>query len=71
MKNHDIQVNDKNPRSNFGWTPLHSAARGGHLEICELITSNVEEKDPPDNNGVTPSKIVIEQSQKLLRLFAN
>ena len=71
MKSYDTQVDDKNPRSDFGWTPLHSAARGGHLEICELITSNVEEKDPPDDNGMTPSKIVIEQSQKLLRLFAH
>ena len=30
------KVDVKNPKSNSGWTPLHSAARAGHLNICRL-----------------------------------
>ena len=35
---------DKNPMMNSGWTPLHSAAKNGHLEICKLIMEVLVDK---------------------------
>ena len=37
-----------------GWTPLHHAAKHGHISICDLITSNIQEKSPMTNHGWTP-----------------
>ena len=34
-----------------GWTPLHSAAKNGHLKNCEYITFNIENKNPGRNDG--------------------
>ena len=47
-------VGDKNPARNDGYTPLHVAAKNGHLEICNLIIDSVNDKNPPTNRGVTP-----------------
>jgi len=47
-------VQDKNPASDSGRTPLHWAAYWGRFEICRLILQNVEDKNPADNNGDTP-----------------
>ena len=47
-------LEDKNPKDNHGWTPLHSAAQYGHLEICKLICRIVNEKNPKSNGGYTP-----------------
>lgn len=52
------ELDDKNPKDEDGWTPLHEAAQEGHLKIYDLILINVEEKDPSDDNGVTPSKLL-------------
>ena len=35
-------------------TVLHDAAFEGHLEICKLIVSEVDNKNPLDNQGRTP-----------------
>ena len=43
-----------NPRDWLGNTPLHIAATGGHLAICELIIDNLTNKNPKDFNGITP-----------------
>ena len=43
-----------NPRDWLGNTPLHKAATGGHLAICELIIDNLTTKNPEDFNGITP-----------------
>ena len=43
-----------NPRDWLGNTPLHKAATGGHLAICELIIDNLIDKNPEDFNGITP-----------------
>ena len=43
----------KDPKTFHGFTPLPVAALMGHLEIYELILSNVEEKIPIDTNGNT------------------
>jgi len=42
------------PSKENGLTPLHTAARKGHLEICKYIISNVRIKNPADNFGFTP-----------------
>ena len=51
------KIDDKNPRSNLGYTPMHSAARRGHLAICELIQSKVADKNPAANDGTTPQML--------------
>ena len=40
--------------TNHGWTPLHSAAEGGHLPICEMLRQNMPNKNPRDDRGFTP-----------------
>ena len=52
------KVADVNPRDNFGWTPLHSAARCGYKELCEFIADKVEEKNPVDDRGRTPKDLM-------------
>ena len=44
-----------NPANNNGETPLHSAAKSGHLDVCKFILENIhEDKNPEDNVGFTP-----------------
>ena len=44
-----------NPPGDLNRTPLHLAARFGHLEICKLILEEVEERSPRENlEGLTP-----------------
>ena len=46
---------DKNPRDKDGWTPLHTAACYGQLEIVQLITESLDNKNPSSSNsGWTP-----------------
>ena len=47
-------VDDKNPKSNDGLTPLHCAAAYGHLSVCQLIFESVDDKNPNDHDGWTP-----------------
>ena len=47
-------VDDKNPKTDNGVTPLHIAAAEGHLKLCQLIINNVEDKNPENDDGVTP-----------------
>jgi ankyrin repeat protein len=37
-----------------GWTPLHSAAAGGHKDIAELLLANKADVNAKSNDGVTP-----------------
>ena len=46
--------NDKNPRNNFGETPLHFAAMNGHLLVCKYIMEQVTDKNPRADYGRTP-----------------
>ena len=48
------QVQDKNPKNFYGWTPLHLAALSGHSSVCEAIMKNIFDKNPSDNDGYTP-----------------
>ena len=43
-----------NPKGDKGLTVLHMAGQGGHLEICEFIIKNVEDKNPQDKEGFSP-----------------
>ena len=53
-------ADDKLPADEIGETPLHSAAQGGHLEVCKLILDNIDSTDdaqinPPNTvMGTTP-----------------
>ena len=47
-------VEDKEPKDNNGRTPLHHAAKYGHLEVCKLIIGEIEDKNPTDTAGWTP-----------------
>ena len=37
-----------------GWTPLHDAAAGGHLDACKIILKFSVDKNPRSNNNITP-----------------
>ena len=47
-------VKEENSKDNDGMTPLHLAAQNGHLEVTQLIMSNVHEKSPLSNQGMNP-----------------
>ena len=49
---------------NWGKEPYHNAAKYGHLEICKLICSSIQDKNPVDNRGRTPLDIAIASSVK-------
>ena len=42
------------PNRQFGFTPLHYAAKEGHLDVCRLILERVEDKNPEAIGGWTP-----------------
>ena len=44
---------NRNPGNKNGGTPLHIAARRGHLEVYQFIMGKVEDKNPAANNGIT------------------
>ena len=44
----------QNPSNEWGDTPLHCAARYGHLDVYQLINQNVNEKNPANGVGNTP-----------------
>ena len=45
---------DKSPRDSYGETPLHGAARNGHLAVCKYIIKITRDKSPKSNSGETP-----------------
>ena len=47
-------VEDKNPKTKSGFTPLHYAAIKGQLEIAKMILPLVEDKNPKNSYGRTP-----------------
>ena len=51
---------EKNPKDNDGVTPLHWAARHGHLAICQYIFERVQDKNPKGNIGGTPLHLAAE-----------
>ncbi|QOJ78899.1 ankyrin repeat domain-containing protein [Infirmifilum lucidum] len=45
---------DVNTRDKYGWTPLHYAADGGHLEVARLLLDRGADVNTRDNDGRTP-----------------
>lgn len=43
-----------------GRTPLHAAARNGHLEIYNYLLGKLKEKSPKDDEGKTPLDLAME-----------
>ena len=54
------RLEDKNPATNNGWTPLHAAAQEGHFEVVKYISNQLDDKNPIDNDGDTPQSIAEE-----------
>ena len=52
---------DKNPGDNFGTTPLHEAAKMGHIDVVKYIVANVDEKkkNPTDSGGTIPEQLAL------------
>ena len=66
------KVEDKNPitKTKYGVTVLHFAAINGHLDVCQLIIKNVENKNPVDNSRRTPKKIAQHKKfDEIVQLF--
>ena len=58
-------MDEKNPKDHWGYTPLHRAAENGRLEVCKLIVGNLQcdkemckryqyDKNPKNDNYFTP-----------------
>lgn len=43
-----------NKKDSNGWTPLHEGARGGHLEVVELLVKNGANLNEKSHRGETP-----------------
>ena len=55
------QSKDKNPKDKFRWqTPLHLAARKGHLTTYKSISNFVVDKNPKDKEHITPLHLAAE-----------
>ena len=57
FKNIFDAMEDKNPKDEFGETPLHKATQSqnsSYSEICQLIVANIKDKNPQDFVGRTP-----------------
>ena len=44
-------VEEINPKSDWGLTPLHHAASSGHQSICELIIKDIKDKNQNHKHG--------------------
>lgn len=44
----------------MGWTPLHTAARCGHLAVFKFIFESIKYKEPKTFDGRTPLKVAIQ-----------
>ena len=63
-------LEDKNPCSNNGNTPLHFAASHGHLEICKLFLNYDIEINPKNNRKRTPHALARENGHmEVISLF--
>ena len=43
-----------NPADNVGMTPLHLAAKSGHLSVCKELLINITDFNPKNEEGATP-----------------
>ena len=47
------QIDDKNPRDDYRYTPLHEAARNGHLEIVKYLVQVAKDKNPKNTKNIS------------------
>ena len=60
----ECKVEDKNPRSNAGVTPLHIAAQRGHFKVCKLIVDDIVDKNPTAaKSRLTPLHVAAKNGQ--------
>ena len=52
-----------------GYTPLHAAAEKCNGDICQLITKNVEDKNPADDSGSTPKQLWMKEAERMQNAF--
>ena len=63
-------VEEKNSANFWRQTPLHLAAKRGHLDVCRIILENVKDKNPVDTYGRTPKDYAMQMNHpELLELF--
>ena len=48
--NSEIKFSVNFPKDSNEMTPLHFAAKEGHIIICEIIIDAIEEKNPKNNH---------------------
>ena len=44
-----------------GNTPLHHAANHGHILVCWVILNNVDDKNPCNDEGITPFDLALKK----------
>ena len=64
-----VEIEDKNPSDDFGTTPLHKAAKRGHLLVCKLIIEQIGDINPRDNDGKTPLQMAVEGKHHKIKEF--
>jgi len=51
---HGAEVNQQNEH---GWTPMHTAAKYGRIEILNLLIENGADIAPRTDEGLTPTRV--------------
>ena len=47
-------------------TLLHFAAKKGHLKVCQLIASNITDKNPKNSIGETPIQLAFDSGHSTI-----
>ena len=64
------EVEDKNPKNQDGYTPLHKAVIARNFNLCTLIVEKIQEKNPADDGGQTPLHLAaFEGNLDICKLF--
>ena len=50
-------TDNPNVANNNGWTPIHSAAKEGHIEILKILMVSTDNPNVANNNGLTPIRV--------------
>ena len=66
------KLENKMPRRDDGFSPLHDAALMGQVEMCKFIVkSNIEDKNPIDNLGLTPKQYLMQKVSWIVKQSNN
>ena len=58
------ELDEKNPRDKYGYTPLHYAVRWERYNICQFITKNSQNLESLDQLGYTPLQVAESRGYK-------